>query len=134
MLEQLPGAVQRAAYRMQQTSILLPCLLAQRAARLVAGLDVKEPPPGAVERFRRRYYGLLQHDLANAEAGLYPRSLLFQIPLADYAKTLPRLFGEIRGRRGGRGRATTRTCRATCRSSTTRRTSGARFTGRPTAT
>ena len=48
-----------------------------------------EPPKEAVAALRREYDSLLQRDLDNVEAGHYPFSLLFQIPLSRYARTLP---------------------------------------------
>jgi ubiquinone/menaquinone biosynthesis C-methylase UbiE len=44
---------------------------------------------------RRRYDELLARDLANVEAGLYPRALLFQIPFGRYARALPSLLLDV---------------------------------------
>jgi ubiquinone/menaquinone biosynthesis C-methylase UbiE len=41
---------------------------------------------------RRRHEDLHARDLANVEAGLYPRELLFQIPVADYVRAFPSLL------------------------------------------
>lgn len=44
---------------------------------------------------RRRLRDLLERDLANVESGLYPRSLLFQIPYTEYARALPLLLRDL---------------------------------------
>lgn len=45
--------------------------------------------------FTERYEQLLARDYDNAKMGIYPWSLLFQIPYATYARTLPRLLQDI---------------------------------------
>jgi ubiquinone/menaquinone biosynthesis C-methylase UbiE len=95
----------RLAYRSQHLSLLIQASLVQEAARLVSRL----PPPrigrrelAAVLRRRRTLHA---RDLANVEAGLYPRAALFDIPLARYARKLPRLLRDtpliVRRRRAG---------------------------------
>src|SRR4029079_18388025 len=42
-----------------------------------------------------RFEALMARDLANVEAGLYPRRLLFQMPVATYARLLPALLGDL---------------------------------------
>jgi ubiquinone/menaquinone biosynthesis C-methylase UbiE len=49
----------------------------------------------AAREVRRRYRRLLADDLANVEAGFYPRELLFQFPARAYARQLPRLVADI---------------------------------------
>ncbi|TMA82079.1 MAG: class I SAM-dependent methyltransferase [Deltaproteobacteria bacterium] len=46
---------------------------------------------------RERYEALLARDLANVDEGLYPRSLLYQIPFARYARTLPTFLVDLPG-------------------------------------
>jgi ubiquinone/menaquinone biosynthesis C-methylase UbiE len=95
----------RFAYRSQHLSLLIQASIVQEAARLVSRL----PPPrigrrelAAVLRRRRELHA---RDLANVEAGLYPRAALFDIPLARYARKLPRLLRDtpliVRRRRAG---------------------------------
>ena len=84
------------AYRMQHRALALQAAVAGEAvrrvaARLVPGLRREPPPPEVLRVLRRRFEALLARDLANVEAGLYPRQLLFQIPLAVYARRMPRL-------------------------------------------
>src|SRR4051794_25228878 len=68
----------RARYRAQQYAIATPIGVVRRAVSLLTG----EPAPDgrSVAALRARYEDLLARDLANVEAGLYPRALLFQIP------------------------------------------------------
>jgi ubiquinone/menaquinone biosynthesis C-methylase UbiE len=88
--------LRRAAYRAQQTSILLQCLAAQRVLRAVSRhKGPVEPPAAVLEELRRRYEGLLTRDLANVEAGAYPSDLLFQLPVAEYAQRIPLLLSDV---------------------------------------
>ena len=86
----------RLAYHAQQWSLRVP-LATLRMLTLAlsppAGADA--PDTAARTAFERRYEELLERDLANVEAGLYPRSLLFQLPIATYAWRLPRLLADI---------------------------------------
>jgi ubiquinone/menaquinone biosynthesis C-methylase UbiE len=85
----------RAAYLGQQASLQLGCGLLQRAVRrLVLGVRPSFSSGEARSLFRR-YTELLARDLANVQAGLYPRELLFQIPLRRYARRLPALAAEL---------------------------------------
>jgi ubiquinone/menaquinone biosynthesis C-methylase UbiE len=86
----------RAAYQAQQWSLRVP-LAALRALTLALSPHAREVGPDAESRraFERRYQALLERDLANVEAGLYPRALLFQMPIATYAWRLPRLLADV---------------------------------------
>jgi hypothetical protein len=86
----------RLAYHAQQWSLRVP-LATLRAATLALSPHARKSGPDADARaaFERRYDELLARDLANVEAGLYPRSLLFQMPLATYAMRFPRLLADI---------------------------------------
>lgn len=86
-------AADRAAYRAQQYAILAPLATARRLISLATGN--RGPDTAARSTLVRRYEDLLARDLANVDAGLYPRSLLFQIPFASYARTLPSLLLDI---------------------------------------
>ncbi len=83
----------RLAYRTQQRTILVPLALLRRLVSLVSGETA--PAGDARALLVRRYEDLLARDLANVEAGLYPRALLFQIPFAHYARALPSLFLDL---------------------------------------
>lgn len=73
-------------------------MLAETAARFVrvghrlVGGPRPEPPPEALAFLQKSLQDLYETDLANVEAGLYPESLLFQIPVAAYARTFPELL------------------------------------------
>jgi ubiquinone/menaquinone biosynthesis C-methylase UbiE len=85
----------RVAYGAQQFSLFLPALAAQRLLRVLARDSPPKVSHDAAREVRRRYQRLLAEDLANVEAGLYPRELLFQFPARAYAKQLPRLVADI---------------------------------------
>jgi hypothetical protein len=44
---------------------------------------------------QQRYEALLERDLANVEQGIYPRELLFQLPLLRYLRQLPAAVGDL---------------------------------------
>ena len=81
----------RLAYRSQHLSLLINATVMQEAARLVTGTPRPVIPPAEVRALMRRRTLLHARDLANVEAGLYPRELLFDIPFRRYARALPRL-------------------------------------------
>jgi ubiquinone/menaquinone biosynthesis C-methylase UbiE len=92
----LPFALTRAAYQVQQASLRVPIVLAHAALRrATARTGGRQPAPEDLRALQRRYVELLEHDLRNARAGLYPRSLLFQFPLRSYARTLPRFLADL---------------------------------------
>lgn len=91
------GLVDRAAeaaYLAQQLSIALPAAIVQRILRTVVGESV-DPGGLALSTIRRRFAGLLQRDIQNVRDGMYPRELLFQLPVASYASVAPRLALEL---------------------------------------
>lgn len=90
MTKTLTSSAYRAAYRAQHLAFLAQCLAAHQVLRTVFRLRI-EPDESALREVRRRFAALLEQDLANVEHGIYPRSLPFQVPLARYAKQLPRL-------------------------------------------
>lgn len=105
ILGTLPEAALRGAYQARQASIRYPLLFAHS---LVRGLLDRNIAPGeaAALALKREYLALLERDLENAAAGVYPRELLFEFPLRDYAWALPRLVAELprmalRVQRGG---------------------------------
>ena len=66
----------------------------QRVVRQIVG-DGAPPTAEAIGILRGRFLELLQRDLENAREGLYPRELLFQMPVGSYAREAPRLLLEI---------------------------------------
>ncbi|MFK7989939.1 MAG: class I SAM-dependent methyltransferase [Sandaracinaceae bacterium] len=91
----LSSGVTSVAYGAQQLSMLLPVTVAQRALRRWSGRPAPTPTSNQVRVLHRRLRGLYERDLANAEAGLYPRRLLFSTPLIDYAKHFPELMLDL---------------------------------------
>jgi ubiquinone/menaquinone biosynthesis C-methylase UbiE len=86
----------RLAYHAQQWSLRMPLATLRYATQALSPHAREAGPDRAAARaFERRYQELLARDLANVEAGLYPRGLLFQMPLATYAMRLPRLLADI---------------------------------------
>jgi ubiquinone/menaquinone biosynthesis C-methylase UbiE len=85
----------QAAYVGQQTALLLTCGAVQRLLRRV--LFGQQPPlsRAPLRALQRRYAALLEADLANARAGIYPPHLLFGLPVSQYAKRLPELARDI---------------------------------------
>ncbi len=104
MLDTLVRPARRAAYQAQQASFRLSLVAAHTVLRAVAG-DRETPETDAFEALREQYEGLLERDVRNAEEGLYPASLLFQMPLLEYAFAFPRFLLDVprsflRARRG----------------------------------
>ena len=90
----LANTVVSAAYRAQQLSLLLPAIAAQRTIRIVTKRGFK-PDAKNIAAVQKRYRRLLETDLANVKAGLYPRSLLFQFPLSNYLRALPSFLLDV---------------------------------------
>ena len=84
----------RAAYHAQQRTLLYQCLAGHQMLRKLVSLEMK-PTKSAVQDGRARYGSLLARDLANVEAGYYPRELLFQLPVTDYMRLFPKLVSDF---------------------------------------
>jgi ubiquinone/menaquinone biosynthesis C-methylase UbiE len=99
------GPLDRFAYRSQHWSFLIQATLVQEATRLVARMPRPKLSGAEVRAVLRRRNELHARDLANVEAGLYPRELLFDIPVGRYMRELPRLLRDaprvVRRRRAG---------------------------------
>ncbi|MEO8704014.1 MAG: class I SAM-dependent methyltransferase [Kofleriaceae bacterium] len=81
----------RLAYRSQHLSFLINATVMQEAARLVSGVARPKIDPVQLRALLRRRDELHARDLANVDAGLYPRALLFDIPVRRYLRSLPAL-------------------------------------------
>jgi ubiquinone/menaquinone biosynthesis C-methylase UbiE len=90
----LTARAAEAAYVAQQISIAVPAAVIQRIARAAAGRHV-DPGREAIAMIRRRFAALLSRELENVREGMYPRELLFSIPVGSYAREAPRLFLEL---------------------------------------
>ena len=100
----VPLPVTQAAYRVQQASLHYPLRALQGVLRRLAHAEGRADA-AHVAVAQARYLDLLRRDVDNVEAGAYGPELLFQLPMADYAKSLPRLLTELpslfrRSRRG----------------------------------
>lgn len=95
----------RFAYRSQHWSFLIQATLVQEAARLVSRLPRPKLSNQELRALLRRREELHARDLANVDAGLYPRDLLFDIPVRRYMRALPQLLrdtpGVVRRKRAG---------------------------------
>jgi ubiquinone/menaquinone biosynthesis C-methylase UbiE len=91
-MTQTLGPLDRLAYRSQHWSLLLQATLLQEATRFVSRLPRPRMSGAEVRAVLRRRAELHARDLANVEAGLYPRELLFDIPVGRYMRALPRLL------------------------------------------
>jgi len=83
-----------AAYVAQQVGMAVPAAVLQRVVRTVMG-EAVDPGHRAVATIRKRFVALLGRDIENVREGMYPRELLFQMPVASYAREAPRFFLEL---------------------------------------
>jgi len=90
----IPREAVRAAYVAQQRTLLLQCLATHQVLRKVSGFEIK-PSRRAVRDLRKRYSALLARDLANVEQAFYSRDLLFQLPVAEYARLFPKMIADF---------------------------------------
>src|SRR5690349_9613355 len=82
----------RLAYRAQQLSFLINATVLQETARTLARVPRPKLSKALIAALRERHAALHDRDLANVDAGLYPRELLFGFPVADYLRAFPRLL------------------------------------------
>ncbi|MDB4963364.1 MAG: Methyltransferase type 11 [Myxococcales bacterium] len=85
-------AFDRLAYRTQHLSMLLNATFMQEAARIVSRTPRPQVSPDEIRCLIRRRKDLHERDLANVEADLYPREMLFDIPVRRYLRSLPALM------------------------------------------
>ena len=81
----------RLAYRSQHLSFLINATVMQEAARLVSRTPRPHVSREELRVLARRHRALHERDLANVDEGLYPRELLFDIPVRRYARAFPQL-------------------------------------------
>ena len=81
----------RLAYRSQHLSFLINATVMQETARFFSRTPRPTISNDEVRAILRRRKQLHERDLANVEAGLYPRELLFDIPVRRFARAFPRL-------------------------------------------
>ena len=95
MAAAISSGVTSIAYGAQQLGMLVPAALAQRVVRFVGGASSPRPDAAAQKALNRRVRRLFETDLANVERGMYPRRLLFSVPVSTYARALPHLFADF---------------------------------------
>jgi ubiquinone/menaquinone biosynthesis C-methylase UbiE len=83
--------IDRLAYHSQHLSFLINATVMEEATRLVT----RKPRPhleyAVWKALQNRRTGLHRRDLANVDAGYYPRDLLFDFPVRRYLREFPRL-------------------------------------------
>jgi ubiquinone/menaquinone biosynthesis C-methylase UbiE len=84
----------RLAYHSQHLSFLINATVMEEAARLVTRNKRGHLDHAVMRALQRRRGDLHRRDLENVEAGLYPRDLLFDIPVRRYLRELPRLIAD----------------------------------------
>jgi ubiquinone/menaquinone biosynthesis C-methylase UbiE len=82
----------RLAYHSQHLSWLVNATVMEEATRLVTRKKRPAIDIAAIKLLQRRRGELHRRDLANVEAGLYPKELLFDFPMRRYLRELPRLI------------------------------------------
>ena len=82
----------RLAYRTQHLGLLLNATLMTEAARILTRTPRPKVSRAVVQCLMKRHRELHERDLANVEADLYPREMLFDIPVRRYLRTLPKLM------------------------------------------
>jgi ubiquinone/menaquinone biosynthesis C-methylase UbiE len=85
------GLSDRVAYRAQQTWLLQFFLALHRRFGILRERSEKDLEPWALNTMWRRYNALLDRDITNVREHLYPRELLFEIPVRNYLRALPLL-------------------------------------------
>ena len=91
----LPRELSRKVFvesRMARTLFLRMAYIAYARA-LLRWSD--RPTPEAAASLRSRIFRLFEEDWQDAEAGLYPRELIEQLPWREYAHALPRLLFDL---------------------------------------
>jgi ubiquinone/menaquinone biosynthesis C-methylase UbiE len=81
----------RLAYHSQHLSFLINATVMQEAARFMTRTPRPQVSQAEVRALLRRHRALHARDLANVDDGLYPRELLFDIPVRRFARAFPRL-------------------------------------------
>ena len=82
----------RLAYHSQHLSFAINATVMQEAARIATRTPRPKITAELLKTINRRRAELHRVDLANVEAGMYPRELLFDIPTRRYLSELPLLL------------------------------------------
>ncbi len=79
----------RVRYKAQHRGLAASLALGVRLFHFILEPRLTPPPLSELAALDKRFARLLAADLANVEAGYYPRELLFQFPLRRYAQQAP---------------------------------------------
>lgn len=94
-LPNLGAAFDRVVYPAQQRGLAMSLGVGGRLVSTLLAPTAPLPSAASVRELRRRFDALIEEDLANVEAGHYPRELLYQFPLAEYLSRLPQALTEM---------------------------------------
>jgi ubiquinone/menaquinone biosynthesis C-methylase UbiE len=84
----------RLAYHSQHLSFMINATVMQEAARIATRTPRTKISSDVLRVLQRRRQELHRQDLANVDAGMYPRELLFDIPTRRYLRQLPKLLAD----------------------------------------
>ena len=82
---------------MTRLPLLASHILLGKASAIRGGGSGAPPPPEVIAEVRSRYRALLDLDIANVKAGLYPKELLWRTDGARYARALPEAIRQLPG-------------------------------------
>lgn len=94
-LPNLSATFDRVVYPARQRGLALSLGVGGRVVSTLLAPTAPLPSSGSVRELRRRFDALLEQDLANVEAGHYPRELLYQMPILPYLVRLPEALTDI---------------------------------------
>ena len=89
------SSLDKLAYHSQHLSLLIPAIVLDETARIVTRTKRPKISFEVLREIQRRRTELHRRDLANVDAGLYPRELLFDIPMRRYLRALPSLVRDV---------------------------------------
>jgi ubiquinone/menaquinone biosynthesis C-methylase UbiE len=84
--------IDRLAYHSQHLSFLINATVMEEATRLIARKPRVDVDLATWRFLQKRRRDLHRRDLANVDAGAYPRELLFDIPVRRFVRAFPRLL------------------------------------------
>lgn len=91
----MPRELTRYAYRAQQAAVRLPLVAAHLGLRPFGPRRAARPTPADLKHLHEQLERLLDLDCDNAERGMYPKRMLFDLPIGGYFRQLPALATEV---------------------------------------
>lgn len=86
------STIEKLRYHGQHLSFLINATVMEEAARVVSRNPRTKIDLATLRLIQARRQALHERDLANVDAGLYPRELLFDIPHRRFLRALPKLL------------------------------------------